>query len=68
MYFTGARRVSFFSDKFDIMIEVSKGLLPLLMIRIAVIENGYVDRNTEDSIKQRLIVVLFKFHLNIIIP
>ena len=30
-------------------------------IRIAAIENGHIDRDTEDSIKQRLVAVLFQF-------
>jgi len=30
-------------------------------IRIAAIENGHIDRDTEDSIKQRLVAALFKF-------
>ena len=32
-------------------------------IQIAAIENGYNDRDTKDSIKQRLVTVLFKFRL-----
>ena len=30
-------------------------------IRIAAIENGHIDKDTEDSIKQRLVASLFKF-------
>ena len=30
-------------------------------IRIAAIENGHINRDTEDSIKQRLVSALFKF-------
>jgi len=30
-------------------------------IRIAAIENGHIDRDTEDSIKSRLVAALFKF-------
>ena len=33
-------------------------------IRIAAIENGYIDRDTEDSIKSRLVAVLFKFRFD----
>ena len=33
-------------------------------IRIAAIENGHIDRDTEDSIKQRLVAVLFKFRFD----
>ena len=33
-------------------------------IRIAAIENGHIDRNTEDSIKQRLVTALFKFRFD----
>ncbi|GFI19068.1 hypothetical protein IMSAGC009_04248 [Lachnospiraceae bacterium] len=29
-------------------------------IRIAAIENGHIDRDTEDSIKSRLVAALFK--------
>ncbi len=31
-------------------------------IRIAAIENGHIDRDTEDSIKSRIVTALFKFH------
>ncbi len=30
-------------------------------IRIAAIENGHIDRDTEDSIKSRIVAALFKF-------
>ena len=33
-------------------------------IRYAAIENGYVNPDTEDSIKSRLIAALFKFRFN----
>ena len=33
-------------------------------IRIAAIENGHIDRDTEDSIKQRLVATLFKFRFD----
>ncbi|EOS46796.1 hypothetical protein C810_01628 [Lachnospiraceae bacterium A2] len=33
-------------------------------IRIAAIENGHIDRDTKDSIKQRLVAVLFKFRFD----
>ena len=33
-------------------------------IRIAVIENGHIDRDTEDSIKSRLVAALFKFRFD----
>ncbi len=33
-------------------------------IRIAVIENGHIDRDTKDSIKQRLVTALFKFRFD----
>ena len=33
-------------------------------IRIAAIENGHIDRDTEDSIKQRLVTALFKFRFD----
>ena len=33
-------------------------------IRIAAIENGHIDRDTEDSIKSRLVAALFKFRLD----
>ena len=33
-------------------------------IRIAAIENGHIDRDTEDSIKQRLVAALFKFRFD----
>ena len=33
-------------------------------IRIAAIENWHIDRNTEGSIKQRLITALFKFRFD----
>ena len=33
-------------------------------IRIAAIENGHIDRDTEDSIKQRLVASLFKFRFD----
>ena len=33
-------------------------------IRIAAIENGYIDRDTEDNIKARLVSVLFKFRFD----
>ena len=33
-------------------------------IRIAAIENGHIDRDTEDSIKQRIVAALFKFRFD----
>ncbi len=33
-------------------------------IRIAAIENGHIDRDMEDSIKQRLVAALFKFRFD----
>ncbi len=33
-------------------------------IRIAASENGHIDRDTEDSIKQRLVAALFKFRFD----
>ena len=33
-------------------------------IRIAAIENGHIDRDTEDSIKQQLVAALFKFRFD----
>ena len=33
-------------------------------IWIAAIENGHIDRDTEDSIKSRLVAALFKFRLD----
>jgi len=33
-------------------------------IRIAATENGHIDRDTEDSIKQRLVTALFKFRFD----
>lgn len=33
-------------------------------IRITAIENGHIDRDTEDSIKQRLVASLFKFRFD----
>ena len=33
-------------------------------IRIAAIENGHIDRDTKDSIKQRLVASLFKFRFD----
>ncbi|MEY8335276.1 helix-turn-helix domain-containing protein [Lachnospiraceae bacterium 47-T17] len=33
-------------------------------IRIAAIENGHIDRDTADSIKQRLVTALFKFRFD----
>ena len=30
----------------------------------AAIENGHIDRDTEDSIKQRLVTALFKFRFD----
>ena len=33
-------------------------------IRSAAIENGHIDRDTEDSIKQRLVTALFKFRFD----
>ena len=33
-------------------------------IRIASIENGHIDRDTEDSIKSRLVAALFKFRFD----
>ena len=33
-------------------------------IRIAAIENGHINRDTEDSIKQRLVAALFKFRFD----
>ena len=32
--------------------------------RIAAIENGHIDRDTEDSIKSRLVAALFKFRFD----
>ena len=32
-------------------------------IRIAFIENGHMDRDTEDNIKQRFVAVLFRLRL-----
>lgn len=33
-------------------------------IRLAALENGYINKDTEDSIKQRLIAALFQFRLD----
>lgn len=33
-------------------------------IRIAAIENGHIDRDTAESIKQRLVASLFKFRFD----
>ena len=33
-------------------------------IRLAAIENGHINKDTEDSIKQRLITALFKFRFD----
>jgi hypothetical protein len=33
-------------------------------IRIAAIENGHIDRDTEESIKSRLVAALFKFRFD----
>ena len=33
-------------------------------IRIATIENGHIDRDTEDSIKSRPVAALFKFRFD----
>ncbi len=33
-------------------------------IRIAAIENGHIDRDTEGSKNQRLVAALFKFHFD----
>ena len=33
-------------------------------IRIAALENGHINRDTEDSIKQRLVAALFKFRFD----
>ncbi|MCI8567530.1 MAG: hypothetical protein HFI39_14680 [Lachnospiraceae bacterium] len=33
-------------------------------IRIAAIENGHIDRDSENSIKQRLVAALFKFRFD----
>ncbi len=33
-------------------------------IRIAAIENGHIDRDTEDSIRSRLVAALFKFRFD----
>ena len=33
-------------------------------IRLAALENGHVNKDTEDSIKQRLISALFQFRLD----
>ena len=33
-------------------------------IRLAALENGYVNTDTEDSIKQRLITALFQFRFD----
>lgn len=33
-------------------------------IRIAAIENGHIDRDIKDSIKQRLVAALFKFRFD----
>lgn len=35
-------------------------------IKRAVIDNGHIDRDTEDSIKQCLVAALFKFRFDII--
>ena len=33
-------------------------------IRLAALENGHINKDTEDSIKQRLIAALFQFRLD----
>ena len=33
-------------------------------IRLAALENGYINQDTEDSIKQRLITALFQFRFD----
>ena len=33
-------------------------------IRLAALENGHINKDTEDSIKQRLITALFKFRFD----
>ena len=33
-------------------------------IRYASLENGHIDRDTEDSIRQRLVAALFKFRFD----
>ncbi len=33
-------------------------------IRMAALENGHIDTDTEDSIKQRLVTALFKFRFD----
>ena len=33
-------------------------------IRLAALENGHISKDTEDSIKQRLITALFKFRFD----
>jgi len=33
-------------------------------IRIAAIENGHIDRDTEDSIRSQLVAALFKFRFD----
>ena len=33
-------------------------------IRIASLENGHINKDTEDSIKQRLVTALFKFRFD----
>lgn len=33
-------------------------------IRLAALENGHINKDTEDSIKRRLISALFKFHFD----
>ena len=33
-------------------------------IRLAALENGHINKDTEDSIKQRLVAALFQFRLD----
>ena len=33
-------------------------------IRLAALENGHIDKDTEDSIKRRLVAALFQFRLD----
>ena len=33
-------------------------------IRLAALENGHINKDTEDSIKRRLVVALFQFRLD----
>ena len=50
------------SRKLEVVDEVLKHYSK--RIRIAAIENGHIDRETKDSIKQRLIAALFKFRFD----